>query len=115
MHPALAALQASRAAAPEPLDNGDEQNPMGTDKSTKEFFVDRNMVKGKVKKGDKVTVTGTVTTTGVSVGVTPDSVEVDDGKDKDGEEGGDEKGADPDLDDDMDEPGEPTISGQSNQ
>ncbi len=94
MHPALAALQGARqSGAP---DDGAQDNPLGTEKRTKEVFLDKDMFGDfKPKKGDKVTIQGTVTTTGVSVGVTPDSVSPEKG-DKD-----EEKEFDPDLDDDL--------------
>ena len=94
--PAMGALQALRQA---PQDDSDaEQMPMGTDKNTKEIFIDRTLFnKFKAKKGDRVIIEGTVTTTGISVGITPDSVEPDK-SDKDAED--DDKDMDEDLDDD---------------
>jgi hypothetical protein len=94
--PGVAALQAARQQGAPPLQDGEQQNPVGTEKRTKEVFFSKDMLGDfKPKKGDKVQMTGTVTTTGIDIGVTPEKV----GPIKGDKEEEDE--FDPDLDDDL--------------
>ena len=123
MDPALNALQAARQAPPMGGAGDDPglgslglptpgpnatRNPMGTDKQTKEVFVDRKLFEGmKVKKGDRIEVCGMITTLGNVIGFIPDKVEPDDEKDEKDEDGE----FDPDMDDELDEEGEPEEKG----
>lgn len=84
MNPAMMALmQAKKAGQPEaPPPQGmapgsDEQSmPMGEDKTSGEYFLDRGMFGDlAVKVGDEIKVTGKVTTIGNKIGFMPSAVE----------------------------------------
>ena len=90
----LGALDALMKEAP---DNGggqmqgdEKEMPMGTDKGSGEVFVDRDLASGKLKRGQKVVIRGTVTVTGNKIGVSPSSIEEDSGDDVPAEESFDE-------------------------
>jgi len=83
---ALAALQAMRGPAAPPAEgppaapgmapaDANKDMPMAVDKPSKELFIDRSLFADlPVKKGQEVTLTGKITTTGASVGFMPVSV-----------------------------------------
>ena len=124
-NPALDALRGARSSSGSPdggpgddpgvgmlgLPNpgpGATRNPLGTDKQTKEVFVDRGLLNGmKVKKGDRIEVCGMITTLGNVIGFIPDSVGPDDEDDDQNKEDEENQDYDPDMHDDMgDEPAE---------